>query len=275
MREAQTGVGCHALLQGMFPIQELNLGLLHCRRIVYHLSHEESPRILEWVVYPFSRRSSQPRNRTRVSCVAGGFFTSWTTREAHHCIDPLIIHWDLQSSNLLYLWFLLHLLAEILEETLLYITWYSEVQSLQEQCLLGVTSLAFTECYQWVFFRLLHYKFMDLNISDVFYFIEIINLILKLTHLWSVRNHSIYLVSLLIWLQHSIFLAWQAIPCSCLFSVPDMESTISPRNGFSFYEKFKWLLWWSRIFSRLTILSSLKIKSLYYMLCGFKSILPS
>ena len=62
--------------QGIFPIQELNLGLLHCRRIVYHLSHEESPRILEWVVYPFSRRSSQPRNQTRVSCVAGGFFTS-------------------------------------------------------------------------------------------------------------------------------------------------------------------------------------------------------
>ena len=114
MREAQTGVGCHALLQGIFPIQELNLGLLHCRRIVYHLSHEENPKILEWVVCPFSRRSSQPRNRTRVSCIAGGFFTSWTTREAHHCIDPLIIHWDLQSS-IFSIWFLLHLLAEILE----------------------------------------------------------------------------------------------------------------------------------------------------------------
>ena len=34
------------------------------------------------VVYPFSRGSSQPRNQTRVSCIAGGFFTNWAIREA-------------------------------------------------------------------------------------------------------------------------------------------------------------------------------------------------
>ena len=39
-------------------------------------------RILEWVAFPFSRGSSQPRDRTQVSCVAGGFFTSRATREA-------------------------------------------------------------------------------------------------------------------------------------------------------------------------------------------------
>ena len=39
-------------------------------------------RILEWVAFPFSRGSSQPRNRTRVSRVAGGFFTNWAIREA-------------------------------------------------------------------------------------------------------------------------------------------------------------------------------------------------
>ena len=33
-------------------------------------------RILEWVAFPFSRGSSQPRNRTGISCIAGGFFTS-------------------------------------------------------------------------------------------------------------------------------------------------------------------------------------------------------
>ena len=33
-------------------------------------------RILEWVVFPFSRGSSQPRDRTQVSCIAGGFSTS-------------------------------------------------------------------------------------------------------------------------------------------------------------------------------------------------------
>ena len=36
-----------------------------------------SPRIPECVAYPFSSRSSLPRNRTGVSCIAGGFFTNW------------------------------------------------------------------------------------------------------------------------------------------------------------------------------------------------------
>ena len=38
-------------------------------------------RILEWVAIPFSRGSSWPRDQTRVSCIAGRFFTVWTTRE--------------------------------------------------------------------------------------------------------------------------------------------------------------------------------------------------
>ena len=33
------------------------------------------PKILEWVAMPSSRRSSQPRDQTQVSCIAGGFFT--------------------------------------------------------------------------------------------------------------------------------------------------------------------------------------------------------
>ena len=57
-------------------------GLPHCRWLLYHLSHQGSPRILEWVAYPFSRGSSWPRNRIGVSCIAGGFFISWATREA-------------------------------------------------------------------------------------------------------------------------------------------------------------------------------------------------
>ena len=39
-------------------------------------------RILEWIAVPFSKGSSQPRDRTQVSCIAGGFFTTWATREA-------------------------------------------------------------------------------------------------------------------------------------------------------------------------------------------------
>ena len=41
-----------------------------------------NPRMLEWVTYPFSGGTSQPRNQTGVSCIAGGFFTSWATQEA-------------------------------------------------------------------------------------------------------------------------------------------------------------------------------------------------
>ena len=70
------------IFQGIFPTQGSNPGLPHCRPILYQLSHKGSPRILEWVAYPFSRGSSQPRNQNRVSCIAGGFFTNWAIREA-------------------------------------------------------------------------------------------------------------------------------------------------------------------------------------------------
>ena len=52
------------------------------RWILHQLSHKGSPRILERLAYPFSGGSSRPRNWTGVSCVAGGFFTSWAVREA-------------------------------------------------------------------------------------------------------------------------------------------------------------------------------------------------
>ena len=148
------GVGCHFLLQGIFPTQGSNLGLPNRRQMLYHLSQQgsylpltmyqsclrkpvvwrkdetdqqwwESPsvshrrqkclnqgphendasesrsvvstlcnpvdytvhgilqaRILEWAAFLFSRGSSQPRDPTQGSCTAGGFFTSWATREA-------------------------------------------------------------------------------------------------------------------------------------------------------------------------------------------------
>ena len=72
---------CHALLQGIFPTQGSNPGLPHCQQILYCLSNQASPRILEWVAYPFSRGTSQPRNQTWVSCIAGRFFTSWAFRK--------------------------------------------------------------------------------------------------------------------------------------------------------------------------------------------------
>ena len=70
-----TRVGNLSLFQGIFPTQGSNPGLPYYRQILYHLSHQGSPRILEWVTYHFSRGSSQPRDRTQVSHITGRFFT--------------------------------------------------------------------------------------------------------------------------------------------------------------------------------------------------------
>ena len=78
-----TGVGSLSLLQGIFPTQGSNPGLPHYRWILYQLSHKGSPRILEWVAYPFCSRSSQPRNRTWISWIVGGFLNNWAIRKAH------------------------------------------------------------------------------------------------------------------------------------------------------------------------------------------------
>ena len=94
-----TGVDICSLLQRLFPTQELNPGLPHCRQILfsffscrqilYQLSHKGSPRILEWVAYPSSIGPSRFRNQTRVSCIAGGFFSNWATRKAWRFFEGL------------------------------------------------------------------------------------------------------------------------------------------------------------------------------------------
>ena len=53
-----------------------------CNPMEYTVHGIRQARILEWVAFPFSRGSSQPRNRTGVSCIASRFFTNWTIREA-------------------------------------------------------------------------------------------------------------------------------------------------------------------------------------------------
>ena len=79
-----TGVGSLSLLQRIFPTQESNPGLQHCRWILYQLRYKRSPRALERVAYPFCRGSSRPRNQTRVSCIAEEFFTNWAIRDSFY-----------------------------------------------------------------------------------------------------------------------------------------------------------------------------------------------
>ena len=90
-----TGVGNLSLLQGIFPTQGSNPGFLHYRQILYQLSHKGSPRILEWVTYPFSSRLSQPRNWTGASCIARGFFTNWAIKEAY---QEMVYEYELGGS---------------------------------------------------------------------------------------------------------------------------------------------------------------------------------
>ena len=53
-----------------------------CDSMDYTVHGVLQARILEWVAFPFSGGSSQPRDRTGVSCIAGGFFTNWVIRES-------------------------------------------------------------------------------------------------------------------------------------------------------------------------------------------------
>ena len=55
-------------------------------------------RIVEWVAIPFSGGSSQPRDQTWVSCIAGGFFTVWTIREISHKQKRNLKHFSLRAS---------------------------------------------------------------------------------------------------------------------------------------------------------------------------------
>ena len=56
-----TGVGCHALHQGVCPTQGSNPGLLHCRQILYHLNHQGSP-----ILYSTGKKKSFYLNHTQL-----------------------------------------------------------------------------------------------------------------------------------------------------------------------------------------------------------------
>ena len=72
--------------------------LTPCNPMDYTVQGILQARILEYSsipeAFPFSRGSSQPRDWTQVSHIAGGFFTSWATREAHTLAEALFIFMD-------------------------------------------------------------------------------------------------------------------------------------------------------------------------------------
>ena len=118
-----TGVDCHALLQGIFPTQGSKPSLPHCRWILYHLNHQGSPllkipsvcsvakscptlwdlmvcsppgssvhgilqaRILEWVAISFSMGSFWPKDWTSVSCIGRRILYHWATWETWNSLN--------------------------------------------------------------------------------------------------------------------------------------------------------------------------------------------
>ena len=83
-------------------------GLIHGILILILIHGILQARILEWVTIPFSRGSSQPRDRTQDSFIAGGFFTNWVTRETQEYWNgwPIPSPGDLPDQELN--WGLLH-----------------------------------------------------------------------------------------------------------------------------------------------------------------------
>ena len=65
-------MGSHSLLQGIFPTQGSNPGLLHCRWILYHLSHQGSPKEQNWDLHFEQTLSTFPISLEVLSeCVLG------------------------------------------------------------------------------------------------------------------------------------------------------------------------------------------------------------
>ena len=100
-----TGLSSLSLLQGISPNQGSNPGLPQCKQILYHLSDKRSPRVLGWVAHPCSSRSSWPRNQTRVSWIAGRFFTNWAIRTIQqnsifHCIINSFDHFPKTAAKI-------------------------------------------------------------------------------------------------------------------------------------------------------------------------------
>ena len=72
-----------------------------CEPMDYTVHGIPQARILEWVAFPFSTGSSQPRSQIGTSCTAGGFFTNWATREAR---KRLVQFSSVQSLSRVWLW---------------------------------------------------------------------------------------------------------------------------------------------------------------------------
>ena len=88
-----TGVGSLSLLQGIFPTQGSNPGLLHCRRILYQLSHKGSPYIVKAIVFPVAMYDRESWTIKEAKCRRLDPFKLWCWRRL------LGVPWTARRSN--------------------------------------------------------------------------------------------------------------------------------------------------------------------------------
>ena len=90
-----TGVGCHALLQEVFPTQGSNPGLLPCRWILYHLSHQGS-------LYK-GRSLSDSRNEVLIQVPHKWIWNThawWKKPDAEDCILYILFTWNVHKRHI-------------------------------------------------------------------------------------------------------------------------------------------------------------------------------
>ena len=78
-----TGVGSLSFLQGIFPTQGSNPGLLHCRQNLLPAEPQRKPKNTGVGSLSLPQQMFLTQVSTRVACIWGGFFTNWAIREAH------------------------------------------------------------------------------------------------------------------------------------------------------------------------------------------------
>ena len=120
-------------------------------------------RILEWIAFPLPRGSSQPRDWKWVSCIAGGFFTSWATGEAqeHWSGSLFLLQWIFKTKELN--WGLLH-------------------------CRQILYQLTCQGSPSWYYFYLKDHWIIFQNIFPNFYFFNYESITTHLKETWKIQN---------------------------------------------------------------------------------------
>ena len=106
-----TRVGYHALFQGISPTQRLNPGLLHCRRILYHLSHQGSPYIYTCQSLSRVQLFVTPWTVAHQAPLSMGFFWLSPQTKSQDCGNLGNFFGcgaGIQAQEFLYMWFLIY-----------------------------------------------------------------------------------------------------------------------------------------------------------------------